>query len=120
MAAIGLVGFAGQRGGICTVHSIHDLAFRRRTGRLMSMIEASVWGGGGLVLLEGAGLLIRAPQGYRAGVSTVVGGVLLGVRAFVNGACAFGTIGRIGAGHWAFIRVRGELATTGFAVLAAW
>ena len=32
--AIGVVGFAGQRGGICTVHAIEDLVFRRRAGRL--------------------------------------------------------------------------------------
>lgn len=100
--AIGVVGFAGQRGGICTVHAIQDIVFRRRTGRLASMVEASVWVGGGLVLLEAAGLLFHVPQGWRAGMSTVIGGVLLGIGAFVNGACAFGTIGRIGMGDWAF------------------
>jgi toxin CptA len=116
MAAIGLVGFAGQRGGICTVHAIQDLVFRRRAGRLVSMVEASVWVGGGLVLLEGAGLLLHAPHGYRAGVSTVVGGALLGVGAFVNGACAFGTIGRIPAGHWAFLAMPMGFLLGAFAV----
>ena len=85
------------------MQSIEQIVQERRVGRLVSMIEASVWVGGGLVLLDAAGLLLRMPVGYRAGISTVIGGVLLGSGAFVNRACAFGTIGRIGAGQWSYL-----------------
>ena len=115
-AAIAVVGFASQRGGICTVHAIHDLVFRRRAGRLASMIEASIWVGGGLVLLDSAGWLFHVPLGHRAGLATLAGGVLLGIGAFVNGACAFGTIGRIGAGHWAFLAMPVGFLLGAFAV----
>src|SRR5262249_27224079 len=65
--------------------------------------ETSLWVGGGLVLLNRAGLLPAQPAGYAAGASTIVGGALLGIGAFVNGACAFGSIGRLCSGEWAYI-----------------
>jgi toxin CptA len=33
----------------------------------------------------------------------VVGGVLLGLGAYINGACVFGAIARFGSGEWAYI-----------------
>jgi toxin CptA len=103
LAAIGLVGFANQRGGICTVHSIEELMLERKFDRLIALVEASIWVGGGLVLLNAAGLLARMPIGYQATVSTIFGGVLLGIGSYVNRSCALGTIGRIGAGQWAYL-----------------
>lgn len=101
--AIGVVGFATQRGGICTVQSIEELVVEGRAGRLVAMVEASIWVGAGLVLFEATGLLSEMPVGYRAGVSTMIGAVLLGLGAIVNRACAFGTIGRIGSGQWSYL-----------------
>ena len=34
---------------------------------------------------------------------TIVGGVLLGVGAYINGACVFGAIARLGSGEWAYL-----------------
>lgn len=103
MAAIGLLGFANQRGGICTVGAIREIVVERRCGRLAALIEASIWVGVGLIVLNAAGLLPQAPRGYRAGTATVVGGVLLGIGSFINGSCAIGTIARIGFRQWACI-----------------
>lgn len=55
-----------------------------------------------MLLLSVAGLLTRMPVGYEAGAVTIAGGVLLGVGAFVNRTCAFGSIGRLGSGDLAF------------------
>lgn len=33
---------------------------------------------------------------------TVIGGVLLGLGAFINGACVFGAIARLGSGEWSY------------------
>jgi toxin CptA len=103
LAAIGFMGFAAQRGGTCTVAAIEEIVAERRFGRLVALIEASLWVGGGLVLLNAAGLLVAMPVGYAAGLATVAGGVLLGVGAIVNGSCAFGSIARLGSGDWAYL-----------------
>jgi len=103
LAAIGLLGFANQRGPICTVGAIREIVIERRYVRLVALLEASLWVGGGLVILNAAGLLPQAPQGYRASTATVVGGVLLGIGAFINGTCAVGTIAGIGARQWAYL-----------------
>jgi len=103
LAAIGLLGFANQRGPICTVGAIREIVIERRYRRLAALLEASLWVGGGLVILNAAGLLPHAPQGYRASTTTVVGGVLLGIGAFINGTCAVGTIAGIGARQWAYL-----------------
>jgi toxin CptA len=103
LLAIGLLGFANQRGGLCTVQALEDILERRQFGRLFALIEASLWVAGGLVLLEAFGLVHVMPAGFEPSVHTVLGGVLLGVGAVFNGACAFGTIGRIGRGQWAYL-----------------
>ena len=43
------------------------------------------------------------PAGYAINYWTVLGGVLLGLGAYVNGACVFGAIARLGSGEWAYI-----------------
>ena len=103
LAAIGFMGFAAQRGGTCTVAAIEEIVAERRFGRLVALVEASLWVGGGLVLLNAAGLLVTMPAGYAAGLATVAGGVLLGIGAIVNGSCAFGSIARLGSGDWAYL-----------------
>lgn len=103
VAAIGCMGFAAQRGGTCTVAAIEELVAERRFGRVVALVEASLWVGGGLVLLNAAGLLPAMPVGYAAGPATVLGGVLLGIGAIMNGSCAFGSIARLGSGNWAYL-----------------
>jgi toxin CptA len=66
------------------------------------MAEASLWVAGGLVIAQAAGLLGLMPAGYPTGPETLVGGVLLGLGAVLNGACTFGAIARLGRGEWAF------------------
>lgn len=103
VVAIGLMGFAAQRGATCTVGAIEEIVAERRFGRMVALVEASLWVGGGLVLLKAAGLLPAMPAGYAAGPATIIGGVLLGIGAFVNRTCAFGTVARIGSGEWSYL-----------------
>jgi hypothetical protein len=42
------------------------------------------------------------PAGYAASGWTVLGGVLLGLGAWVNRACVFGAVARLGSGEWAY------------------
>jgi len=103
MAAIGLMGFANQRGPICTVGAIREIVTERRYVRFAALLEAAIWVGAGLVILEGSALLPRVPHGYGTNAATLLGGALLGLGSFINGTCAIGTIARIGARHWGYL-----------------
>jgi len=48
-------------------------------------------------------LLPALPSGFQLNVWTVLGGTLLGLGAFVNGACVFGAVARLGSGEWAYL-----------------
>jgi hypothetical protein len=99
----GVMGFAIQRGATCTVAAIDEIVSKRRVQRLISMGEASLWVLSGLLIANALGLLGFMPAGYAIGVATVAGAALLGVGAYVNRACVFGAIARLGSGEWAYI-----------------
>ena len=99
--AVALMGFAIQRGGTCMVAAVDELVSQRRAHRLAAMMEASLWVVGGLALAQLAHWEGSMPAGRDVTIWTVVGGALLGVGAWVNGACVFGAIARLGSGQWA-------------------
>lgn len=99
----GVMGFAIQRGGTCTVAAMNEIIDTRGCSRLLAMVEASVWVCGGLQIAQVLDLLPIMPGGFRADSLTVAGGALLGLGALINGACAFGAIARLGSGQWAYL-----------------
>jgi sulfur transporter len=99
----GVMGYAIQRGATCTVAAVDEVVTQRTSRRLLSLVEAALWVAGGLVVAETLHLLPKMPPGYAVSGWTVVGGVLLGLGAYVNGACVFGAIARFGSGEWAYI-----------------
>jgi hypothetical protein len=99
----GLMGFAIQRGATCTVAAVHEVVSKRRFDRLMAIAEASVWVTGGLLIAHMLHLLAKMPTAYPVNYLTVLGGALLGLGAFINGACVFGAIARLGSGEWAYL-----------------
>lgn len=103
LAAVGLMGFANQRGGTCTVAAIEEIVDSGRFGRLRAMFEAALWVAGGLLALGTLGWLPRLPGSYAVGIATILGGILFGLGAFVNRACIFGSVARLGSGEWAYI-----------------
>jgi Sulphur transport len=98
-----IMGFAIQRGATCTVAAVDEWVNCRRTSRLVSMVEASIWVAAGLVIANAIGVLRNIPNGYPVSISVIIGGVLLGVGAYVNQACVFGAIARLGAGEWSYL-----------------
>jgi hypothetical protein len=98
----GVMGFAIQRGATCTVAAVNEVLEKRRFRRLLAMVEASVWVAGGLLIAQSLHLLRDMPAGYPVTGLTVLGAMLLGVGATVNGACVFGAIARLGSGQWAY------------------
>jgi toxin CptA len=103
LVCAGVMGFAIQRGATCTVVAVNEILERRTAWRLAAMAEASLWVAGGLLVARWLGLPGAMPPGFPLTAWTVAGGLLLGLGAFVNGACVFGAIARLGSGEWAFL-----------------
>jgi len=99
----GVMGYAIQRGATCTVAAVDEVVTQRTYRRLLSLLEAALWVAGGLVVAQTLHLLPQMPAGYAVSGWTVIGGALLGLGAYINGACVFGAIARFGSGEWAYI-----------------
>lgn len=99
-----LMGAAIQRGATCTVAAVAEVLEQGRTSRLRSLLEASCWVAAGLLLLRALPLPApMLPSPHALSAWTVLGAVLLGAGAFVNQACVFGAIARLGNGEWAYL-----------------
>jgi len=99
----GVMGFAIQRGATCAVAAVGEITGSRSGKRLLAMAEASLWVCGGLLIAQRLHQLPAMPSGYPVDALTVAGGALLGLGAFVNGACVIGAIARLGSGQWAYL-----------------
>jgi hypothetical protein len=96
------MGFAIQRGATCTVAAVDELLAKRSARRLAAFGEAALWVGGGLLVARALGVAPQLPPGYALSGWTLLGGSLLGLGAWVNRACVFGAIARLGSGEWAY------------------
>ena len=101
--AAGAMGFAIQRGGTCTVAAVDEVLSQRRAHRLAAMLEASLWVAGGLAIAQLLHVAGSMPGGVAIDGWTVAGGVVLGLGAWINGACVFGAVARLGSGEWAYV-----------------
>ena len=101
-ACVALMGLAIQRGGTRTVAAMDELLSQRLVWRLAAMLDASLWVAGGLALASVLGVAGSMPGSYVVSVWTVIGGAVLGLGAFVNGSCVFGTVAKLGAGYRAY------------------
>ncbi len=95
----GLMGFAIQRGGTCMVAAVEQVVTKRRYLRIRALAEAVLWAMALIALAMLAGQELAVPTVYTFGIPVFAGGVLLGLGAFVNGACLFGTVARLGSGN---------------------
>lgn len=98
-----LMGLAIQRGATCMVAAVDEMLTHRRAHRAAALAEAAVWVGGLAFLAAAMGWLRMTPAVYPVTPGTVAGGVLLGLGAWVNRACVFGAVARIGTGQWAYL-----------------
>lgn len=97
-----LMGLATQRGATCTVAAVEEMLVHRRADRVRALAAAALWAAGLLALASLAGALPAPPPAHRAGGAALAGGVLLGLGAFINRACVFGAVARLGSGDWAY------------------
>jgi hypothetical protein len=80
-----LMGAAIQRGATCTVAAISELVDARRASRLRSLLEASLWVAGGLLLLR----LLPLPQPALPTPFALTGWTVLGAARLGNGEWAY-------------------------------
>jgi Sulphur transport len=97
-----LMGFSIQRGATCTVAAVGEIVHDGTAKRSIALAEAALWVAGGLLIARVAGLTPGLPSGYLTTGWTILGAVFLGIGAWVNGACVFGSIARFGSGDWAY------------------
>ncbi|PRC91965.1 YeeE/YedE thiosulfate transporter family protein [Solimicrobium silvestre] len=102
LLAAGVMGFAIQRGATCSVTAVDEIVSRRGTKRLVALLEAAVWVAVGLGLAQHFHLLNSLPGGYAVTSWTFFGAMILGLGAYINGACVVGVIARLGIGQWVF------------------
>src|SRR4051794_16245694 len=100
-----LMGFAIQRGGTCLVAAADEVVSKRRATRLIALAEASLLVAAGMVVAQLLGVLPMAPHAFALTGWTVVGGMTMGLGAYVAGSCVFGAIARIGNGEAAYVLV---------------
>lgn len=98
-----IMGYAIQRGATCTVAAVSQLVDQGKWGRFVGLMEAALWVAGGLLLARALGFLPDLPAGRAVTSATFVGGILLGAGAYVNKACVFGTVAKIGSRDWAYL-----------------
>ncbi len=92
----GLMGYAIQRGATCTVAAVGEIVENRSAHRLVALAEAALWVAGGLLVGRQVGLVMHLPSGFAPSGWTLAGGALLGLGAWLNRACVFGAIARLG------------------------
>jgi toxin CptA len=101
----GLMGFAIQRGGTCLVAAVDEVVSQRRGNRLIALAEASLLVAAGMVVAQLLGHLPMPPRAFALTGWTVVGGMVMGLGAWLAGSCVFGAIARIGNGEPAYFLV---------------
>jgi toxin CptA len=97
------LGLVIQRGGTCTVAAIHEIIHKGTANRIKALIETALWVLAGELILFHLGFSIPIVNNWQIGFATILGAFLLGLGAYINGACAVGTIARIGNHEWNFL-----------------
>lgn len=94
-----LLGIAIQRGTTCAVLAVEELMRHRRTDRFIGFFECGLWASLTTYALGGAG----GHPAWSGWTMVLVGTALFGTGAAVNGACAFGTVARLGNGRLEYL-----------------
>ncbi len=98
-----IVGFALQRGNVCSVLAARQIAWTGRWSRLRGLLLASAWAFAVMLPLAWyGGAPFKLSQEFPISFLPVLGGALYALGCYVNGACVFGVCSRLTAGNLAF------------------
>lgn len=95
-----LIGFAAHRASLCTVRAVMQWMEQRKSSLLVSFFYASLWASlaTGLFVWTGAPIAGH-PVLASSWLFSVVGGLLFGMGAAVNGGCSLSTLQRLADGE---------------------
>lgn len=100
IAALGFaLGFAMNRGSICTVIATKELVSERRPARFIALVECAAWAALVYAILDTAPMM---EVGWSSLVYLVPAAIFLGIGTYINGSCVFGSVGHIGNGEIEF------------------
>ena len=91
-----ILGFAVHRASICTVRAVAELTHSRTGYMLGSIVKSALW-----VFAITIPVFLLLPQtatgvsGWQLTVTAMLGGLLFGIGAGMNGACAYATMARM-------------------------
>ncbi|MEY8831996.1 YeeE/YedE thiosulfate transporter family protein [Phaeobacter italicus] len=95
-----LVGYAIRRGSICAVLATRALILEGKPARFRAFLVAAAGSGAIIVPLHWAMPdLATLSAGYPVTRVVLLGGAAFGVGAWINGACALGTLAHLTGGH---------------------
>ena len=109
------IGFATQRGNVCSVLAARQIAELRETSRLRSFVLASLWSLTVVTALAWATGWVAPARSFPLDGLTLLGAVGYGVGTMLNGACVFGTAARILSGNLSFLATLAGLVGGGAA-----
>lgn len=91
-------GYAAQRGSICVVRGLEEWLQRGSPRMLTALFRCSLWVVVAAVPLVWLDRDAHLAPLYAPGLAALMGGLMFGVGAAINGGCSFGTLIRLGAG----------------------
>ncbi len=98
------VGFATQRGSICSILAARQIVETGKATRLVAFVTATLWA---LVVVVPLSWFKKdsffLSPSYDICAAAVLGGALYGLGTFINGGCMFGTVARIASGNLSFL-----------------
>jgi hypothetical protein len=94
-----LMGFVAERTNLCSVEAVDEIMTQRRATLLWSFAKISLWVLGVLLLLE---YFFQVPtdhlRRFEPGITGLIGGMIFGVGAVLNGGCSLRMLTRLGRG----------------------
>jgi uncharacterized membrane protein YedE/YeeE len=99
-----IVGFALQRGNVCSVLAARQIAWTGRWSRMRGLLLASAWAFAAVLPLVWLGIgPFKLSGEFAPSLVPALGGLLYGIGCYVNGACIFGVCSRLTAGNLSFL-----------------
>jgi uncharacterized membrane protein YedE/YeeE len=99
-----LVGFAMKRGGLCTYAAVLQIVNFRRVDRLFDFLGAAAWATLAVVSLSWwAPVHVSLSGTHDQIIMAVSGGLILGLGAYINRGCVFGTFVQLVGGNMTYM-----------------
>lgn len=99
-----VLGFVLARANSCTVAAVDRLVDKGRWDWLMGLATAAAMGAATLVILIALPVdMFSMPRHHALSGAAVIGGLLLGLGAAINGACMLGSVSRLAEGNTSYL-----------------